>query len=220
MRAMNLPTLDLVSPLRNGWQHFADVKNLPAANLKRLPRVRVLEDWGTYKAGDVFVVVAQLGNTELNYANYRGVPEGEPLPEFLEACRAIPAEVTEPFPYVKDAVVEARENAKYEALRDCPFVRSRGVNLATLDGNGQCDPAPEADCHTWGGSIRELRKMVELVQAQYPNVTEVYLGGGFDGSLEGDSLKDFLSGAADYAPWASEWTVTVWTRKDGWKVRL
>lgn len=215
---MNLP--NLVSPLRNGWQYFVDIKHVAAANPKRLPHVRVTEDWGTYKAGDVFVVIAQLGNTELGYATYRGIPEGEPLPEFLEASRSIPAEVTEPFPYVKDAVVAAREDAKFEALRDCPFVRSRGTNLATLDAGGQCDPAPEADCHAWNGSIRELREMVARVQAQYPNVTEVYLGGGFDGSFEGDSLKDFLSGAADYAPWASEWTVTVWTRKDGWKVRL
>jgi hypothetical protein len=192
-----------------------------------LPRVKILRDWGTYNTGDVVVVYSQLNNGLNGSGLYRGALEGERLPNTEEGelfGRCFPCEICEyvrPLPTAQEAVRDAREVARHEALRDCRFVKSRGTFLGTFsDKDGPVSPHEPADCHNWSGTNRELRSVVAEVLARHPNVDTVGLAGGFDGSYDGDSFKDFLTGTADYAPWASSWDVEVWSRKDGWKVRI
>lgn len=106
---------------------------------------------------------------------------------------------------VNKAVVEARREAYEVAKRNgnrCVF--SRGTFLATSNG-GQCQPCAEADCPTWEGTLKEIDALIDLVIEKYPNVREVYIGGGFDGA---DSPQAYRDG--DYEPWASAWDTTVW----------
>ena len=116
------------------------------------------------------------------------------------------------FADLRDAVKQARDYARHTATKDgraagMPFVRSRGTFLATLDGHGQSRPYPEAEAIEWDGTQRDIDKSIALVEADYPDVTEVYIAGGFDTA---STLQGFNDG--DYEPWMSSWQVTVWTR--------
>lgn len=112
------------------------------------------------------------------------------------------------FSEFKNAVAIARAAAVKEAYDSASFIKSRGTFIATLDAQGQCSPAPEAEAHEWDGTKRELDKLVERVQREYPNVTEVYVAGGYDGF---ETFADQLAGEP-YDPWVSSWCVTYWTK--------
>lgn len=109
-------------------------------------------------------------------------------------------------------VADARAEAHAEARGAYPWVRSRGTYLCTSDASGQCDPAPEAECPDWDGTLRDIRELVAKVSLFYPQVEKVYISGGFDGAFTFKELYE----TSDYEPWASAWDVTVWTRKDGY----
>jgi hypothetical protein len=125
--------------------------------------------------------------------------------------------MTNHFPKFTDlqaAVAKERDYAHKTARDDgraagMPFIRSRGTFLATLDARGQALPYPEADAIEWRGTRTEIEDAIALVTAKYPDVTEVYIAGGFDTAAR---LQDFTDG--DYEPWMSSWNVTVWTRDE------
>lgn len=111
---------------------------------------------------------------------------------------------------------EARKIARLSdprtgAWRGNGCVMSRGTFLCTLDARGQGGPRPEAEAHSWGGSLKEIKELVALVETQYPEVTEVYLGGGYDIA---DSPRHYQDG--DYEPSVTSWSLTLWTREKGW----
>lgn len=115
---------------------------------------------------------------------------------------------------LKDEIRATREDALREAKEtgrsmDYPFVRSRGTFIATCAKNGdQCNPRPEASACDWDGTWREIVDLVSHAHALEPEVAEVYICGGYDVAR---SLYHFRDG--DYEPWASNWRVTVWTRR-------
>jgi len=108
---------------------------------------------------------------------------------------------------IKDAVAEARAEAIKDA-RGYPCVYSRGTFLATIDPDGQCAPAPEAECPVWKGSMREINELVDEVLKDYPKVTEIYIAGGYDGADSPIAYREW----GDYDPWVSAWSVTIWER--------
>lgn len=117
------------------------------------------------------------------------------------------------FNAIKQAVSQARREAHIDAKRHgrtvrCPFVRSRGTFIATIDDAGQCAPYEEACAYDWNGTKREIVETVAKVLDGYPNVKEVYIAGGFDIA----ETIDF----DDYEPQVSNWSVTVWTAADGY----
>jgi len=104
-------------------------------------------------------------------------------------------------------------NAKREALKDaqacgCKRIFPRDTNLATTDSRGQCDPRVEAEGPGFDGRWESVVELVQEVERSYPNVTSVYISGGFDGA----ESKAFYE-ACDYEPLIGEWTVEVWERK-------
>jgi hypothetical protein len=199
------------------WKQF----EVGTRQYNALPRVRLLRDWATYAKGTVMVVYQQINDHSTKTANYRCVIESEQLPLGDLGGRTIPAEIAQPILNAKDAVQEAREEAKAEALRSNKYVKSRGTFIGTIsDKEGPVSPHELADCHSWNGSNRTLRGVVDNVIANYPNVDSVCISGGYDGSIEGDPLKDFLDGTADYEPWVSSWDVDVWSRKSGWLIKV
>lgn len=111
------------------------------------------------------------------------------------------------FAEIKNEVYDARKEAVKEAHRAYKFAVSRGTFLATLNQFGQCDPRPEAECPAWRGTLKEIKNLITLVEAKYPDVTKIYIAGGYDGS---NSLYDYNLG--EYEPWVSSWEVTVWKR--------
>lgn len=111
---------------------------------------------------------------------------------------------------LKDAIAVERERAIKEARADFPCIKSRGTFIATCKANGdQCSPCPEAEAYEWSGTIKELNALVARVQADHPEVGEVYVAGGYDGA---ENLRDLLE-CGDYAPWVSAWHVTFWKRE-------
>lgn len=117
------------------------------------------------------------------------------------------------FKAIKEAVFASRHEAHKEAKRHgrnvrCGFARSRGTFIATTDKGGQCAPYYSAEGHTWDGSKREITELVAKVTASFPEVTEVWIEGGFDIS---DRI-DF----DDYEPYASRWEVCIWKRDGGY----
>lgn len=111
---------------------------------------------------------------------------------------------------IKAGVSAARAQALRDARRDytnrCHF--SRGTFLATADKNGQCKPAPAAECYNWNGTLRELNELIERVKRDFPDVTSVYLTGGYDGA---ESPVAYQNG--DYDPWTGVWEFDVWRRE-------
>ena len=105
--------------------------------------------------------------------------------------------------------------ARAEAVREAKsagkaMVFSRGTWLATSDRAGQCSPRVEAECPVWHRTSKEIYELIRLVESRYPDVIEIYLAGGYDAA---DSRQAHEAG--DYDPWASSWTVTVWTKPGG-----
>lgn len=110
---------------------------------------------------------------------------------------------------IKFAIADARDNAVRQVRKDCGrgVIASRGTFLATADDGGQCEPRPEADCPTWGGTQREIDALIAEVVKSHPNVTRIYIGGGYDWASSPRAYRD-----GDYAPWAASWGVNVWKR--------
>jgi hypothetical protein len=109
------------------------------------------------------------------------------------------------------AVIQERQHAMREGYRDNKCAFSRGTFLCTSnDRNGQVRPYPEAECITWNESMKQIRSLVEEVLRDYPEVDEIYIGGGFDGA---NSPRDYHE-YGEYEPWVSNWQVTVWRRND------
>jgi hypothetical protein len=108
------------------------------------------------------------------------------------------------------AVSDARSEAEKEARQQSAWICSRGTFLATaaLDGN-QCSPNVEAECPTWKRTWKEIKDLVATVESDYPNVGEIYISGGYDGS---DSMSNYYK-YGDYEPWVSSWCIVLWTRK-------
>ena len=104
---------------------------------------------------------------------------------------------------VKIARSEALDEAR--ALNEGGFLPSRGTFLATSDAQGQCRPAIEADCPTWRGTWQEIFALIALATKDYPNVTEIYVAGGYDWAATQRAYDD-----GDYQPWAASWHVPVW----------
>lgn len=113
---------------------------------------------------------------------------------------------------LKEAIARARYDAVRTAKKGAPYIKSRGTWLCTVDKDGQCRPSPEAECQAWDGTLREIHKLVAIVQAAYPNVEVVYVAGGYDGYEE---FRDIVE-CADYTPWVSQWEVDVWKKGVGY----
>jgi len=62
--------------------------------------------------------------------------------------------------------------------------------------------------------MTSLRRIIAEAEAS-PQCTELWADGGFDGSMDGSTLRDFLSGADDYEPCVSGWQVQIWSRQEG-----
>ena len=114
---------------------------------------------------------------------------------------------------IKHLVKQARNAAVREARQVSKVYRSRGTFLSTADAGGQCNPAPEAEAQDWDGTMRSIKALVDEVRLQYPNVTEVYISGGYDGF---EHTKDLFDQYADYTPWIAHWEVPVWKRDSGY----
>ena len=113
---------------------------------------------------------------------------------------------------IKSEVSEAREEAIREAHQACGrrgHFPSRGTFLSTAGRFGQCEPRPQAECPTWGGTFKEIEELVALCLAQYPEVTHIYIGGGYD---HAESVREYTEGI--YTPWAGSWEVMVWQRPE------
>lgn len=112
-----------------------------------------------------------------------------------------------------DAVKREVRAARYAALHEAKrtggrgYYPSRGTFLATLSVQGQCPPAPMAECKLWKGTLKEINSLITLCLALYPDATEVVIGGGFDFA---ESVRHYADG--DYTPWISSWEVSVWKR--------
>lgn len=111
----------------------------------------------------------------------------------------------------KALVAQARADALKisKAEWDFPYKPSRGTFLATVGKDGPCAPYIEQECHNWNGTKKELDDAVLKVLQSYPEVTEVYVAGGYDGADSPQAFKD-----GDYQPWVAEWSVTYW-KKEG-----
>lgn len=104
------------------------------------------------------------------------------------------------------ARIAALKDARKDWNFRCFYPRG-GTVIATQDRNGQCAPHPEANAVPWHGTKVEIEATIEQVLRDYPNVTRVYLAGGFDGA---DSPLAYQEG--DYQPQCAMWDVTVWER--------
>jgi len=116
-------------------------------------------------------------------------------------------------------VISAKAVAREEAMNASPFPKSRGMFIATADKQGQCPPMPEGEAIPWLGTKQELDTLVTSVLADYPQVTEVYVMGGYDGyETPADQLAGHSRGRVrrvydEYDPSVSVWEVTYWTRQ-------
>jgi hypothetical protein len=110
---------------------------------------------------------------------------------------------------VKARVADDRQFALTMARREsgCRYTPSRGTFIATSNAQGQCSPHPEAEAIEWRGTAKEIDEVIAKVLADYPECTEVYIAGGYDGA---DSVLDYQNG--EYEPWVAAWSTTVWTR--------
>lgn len=111
---------------------------------------------------------------------------------------------------VRAAVAHAMEDARQEAIENtaCPCQFERETFIATSDRRGdQCDPFPGAEAHTWGGTVSEIKTIIDDCLMRCPEVQEIRIEGGFDGA---DSEAAFK--ADDYTPWISDFSVVVWKR--------
>lgn len=208
-------------------RYFCGFPYVPPARDSReyhdLPRVRLLRPWGGYEENAVFMVVETIhcgprcvlggdGASRIEHpTNLRVVREGECLPSVEEGsvtCRTIPGEITVQADSIMTAVRHAQGEAEIEA-RTCGhrFIRSRGRFLVSSGNAGVCRPFEPGECVFWKGTLKDIREAVMLINERHPEVTELCIDGGFDGS------DDF--GFEEYDPWISSWSVKVWTRAKG-----
>lgn len=112
---------------------------------------------------------------------------------------------------IKSEIIEARETARREARRNCSgcHIASRGTHIATLNADGQCRPCPEADAIDWNGTAKEIVRLIEECIKSHPDVTKVYIGGGFDAA---QNLREYLDGI--YDPWVESWDVDIWINRN------
>jgi hypothetical protein len=113
------------------------------------------------------------------------------------------------------AVSVAKRAARREASEQLGFVQSRGVYLCTSNKEGQAPPNIEAECPDWHNTSDEIRTLAAEVMTKWPNVDTIYISGGYDWAENRAEME-----TGNYQPWASEWSVTVWTRKDGYAAEL
>lgn len=114
------------------------------------------------------------------------------------------------------AVSKAKQTARRSATEQMGFVQARGVHLCTgHDTEGQVPPNVEAECPEWHNTSAEIRSLAVEVMAKWPGVDSIYISGGYDWA---ESRAEMELG--DYQPWASEWSVTVWTREKGYPEEL
>ena len=112
---------------------------------------------------------------------------------------------------IKELISDARHEAKTEARRGYRFkcLFSRGTHLCTASNGDQCSPQPEAEAYEWKGNLGQIKTLIADVEANYPEVDEVYIAGGYDGA---DSPHEYYK-ESYYDSWVGEWSVTVWTRE-------
>lgn len=110
---------------------------------------------------------------------------------------------------IQDHIAEVRQVALREARRDWPFryFPSRGTYLCTADKDGQCQPNPEGDCCAWDGTRRSIKVLLDKILRDYPDVTTIYLAGGYDGSP-----SPLAYGEGDYQPQCAMWKTVIWER--------
>ena len=112
---------------------------------------------------------------------------------------------------LKAAMSAARQEAEKEAKQSSPLVFARAVNLSTAKKGGeQCRPRVEADCPGWKKTWKEIAEVVADVEANYPDVVQVYISGGYDGA---ESIQARWVDH-NYEPWQSSWNITVWEREE------
>lgn len=111
------------------------------------------------------------------------------------------------------SAVDAAYWTEYRTARrsGVPVVKSRGRWLATVNSGGQCDPMPGAEAYEWRGTLKEIFKAVLDIQDNFPECTELWIEGGFDGA---ENVREYTDGL--YDPWVGSWELLVWSRKDGW----
>lgn len=109
---------------------------------------------------------------------------------------------------IKADVADSRAQALKLAVEMCGrrgYMPSRGTWLCTANKGGQCSPRAEAECPTWDGTLAEIDALIKLVEEKYPDVTSIYIAGGYDWAT---SLQAYRDG--DYDPWVAAWEVPVW----------
>lgn len=111
---------------------------------------------------------------------------------------------------IKTEIHNARFVAKNEGNCHAQQIFSRGTFLSTCDSSGSSEPQPQADCVEWKGTLKEIKALIAEVEAGHPDVTEIWVGGGYDGAE--NSYEYYQEGLCD--PWVSSWDVLVWA-KDG-----
>lgn len=197
------------------------------AAYRKLPRVRLIQDWATYAKDTVFVLIEVMHCGPRNVTdddgtvrtihptNCRVMLEGEALPAVDEGtvvCKTVPGEITVQADDVMTAVrieqAKAEKEARGEGYR---FVRSRGRHFCSIGVGGVCPPFEPGEDIRWNGTLRSVKDVVAEVLAKYPRITEISINGGFDGS------DDF--GFEDYSPWIACWNVVVWRRTTGYLYR-
>jgi hypothetical protein len=111
---------------------------------------------------------------------------------------------------VRAAVAEAREAARQDAAENDAFAESfeREIFVSTSDKRSQqCEPFPGAEAHPWGGTVSEIKTIIDDILTRHPEADVICIEGGFDGA---DSKEAYQ--ADDYTPWISDFSVVVWRR--------
>ncbi len=150
-------------------------------------------------------MIKRLEVTSKEIMNTAGIPHFHHYGEY-------PGAVFHTLAEVRAAVAESKEAAREEAAKvpDCLYISDRGDYISTVDQRGdQAEPLPGADAHPWGGTVSELKTVIDDVISRYQNVREIRIEGGFDGA---DSREAYMAG--DYTPWVSCFSVVVWKRPE------
>lgn len=110
------------------------------------------------------------------------------------------------FKDLKEWISEARSLAKQEALSGgFTVVQSRGAWLRAIKDNESLNESEQSMIK----SKTSLLEFVEYWVAQ--GVTQIQVEGGFDGGYSVNDWEDH-----GYEPWVSGWSITLWTKEDGW----
>lgn len=110
---------------------------------------------------------------------------------------------------MNEAIVAERAKARKEAREACGpgALRSRGTYTITADNTGRAGPCDESLVYFDHKSKKTLRALIEKIEANYPNTTEIYVEGGFDFA---ESVRDMNEGI--YDPEVSVWSLLIWKR--------